>query len=165
MSIRFFKATLMLAAKAAVATSAVIGCLVTSAPPALGQQAPPASVTFKVRGASDRLEMTVNGSRVVEFPFEVPRMMVNNPEIIRVSPISSRSIQISALRAGVTQLNVWDGDNNVIAVDVIVTGDVAELELTLRSLFPEAALRLRPLNSSLYISGSVPKAEMVTSIL
>src|SRR5437868_3632080 len=92
-------------------------------------------------------------------------MMVNNPEIVRVSPISSRSIQLSALRAGVTQLNVWDSDNNVTSVDVIVSGDVAELELTLKSLFPQAALRLHPLNSSLYISGFVPKADMVTSIL
>ena len=48
--------------------------------------------------------MTVNGSKVVEFPFEVPRMMVNNPDVIRVSPISSTSIQISAMRAGVTQV-------------------------------------------------------------
>jgi pilus assembly protein CpaC len=153
------------AAKAAIAVALAVGCVVSDAAVARAQNLPPPSVTFKVRGANDRLEITVNGSKVVEFPFEVPRMMVNNPEIIRVSPISSKSIQLSALRAGVTQLNVWDSDNNVTAVDIIVTGDVAELEMTLKSLFPDAALRLRPLNSSLYISGFVPKAEMVTSIL
>jgi pilus assembly protein CpaC len=168
MSIRFFTALSGPGLRAVVAASAVVACLATApsvfAPPACAQQ-PPAGVTFKVRGANERMEMTVNASRVVEFGFEVPRMMVNNPEIIRVSPISSRSIQISAMRPGVTQLNVWDADNNVTSIDIIVTGDVAELEMTLRSLFPEAALRLRPLNSSLYISGFVPKAEMVTSIL
>jgi pilus assembly protein CpaC len=168
MSIRFFTALLGPGLRAVVAASAVVAFLATApsafVPPACAQQ-PPAGVTFKVRGPNERMEMTVNASRVVEFGFEVPRMMVNNPEIIRVSPISSRSIQISAMRAGVTQLNVWDADNNVTSIDIIVTGDVAELEMTLRSLFPEAALRLRPLNSSLYISGFVPKAEMVTSIL
>jgi len=153
------------AASFAIAVALAIGCVLSGAPIARGQQLPPPSVTFKVRGANDRLELTVNASKVVEFPFEVPRMMVNNPEIIRVSPISSKSIQVSALRAGVTQLNVWDTDNNVTSVDVLVTGDVAELEMTLKSLFPDAALRLRPLNSSLYISGFVPKADMVTSIL
>src|SRR5206468_8451061 len=98
------------AAKAAFGLALAIGCVLTEAPVARGQVPPPPGVTFKVRGANDRLEITVNGSKVVEFPFEVPRMMVNNPEIIRVSPISSKSIQLSALRAGVTQLNVWDSD-------------------------------------------------------
>src|SRR5262245_8195693 len=121
-------------------------------------------ITFKVRGPAERLEMTVNGSRVVEFPFDVPRMMVNNPEVVRVAPISSRSIQLSAVRAGVTQLNVWDADNNITSVDLIILGDVAELDMTLKAIFPQAALKLRPLNSSLYISGFVPKAEMVASI-
>jgi pilus assembly protein CpaC len=41
---------------------------------------------------------------------------------------------------------------------------VGELDATLKTLFPEASVRLRPLNSSLYISGYVPKAEMVSSI-
>src|SRR5204863_4723061 len=43
--------------------------------------------------------------------------------------------------------------------------DAGEVEMTLKSLYPDAALLLRPLNSSLYVSGFVPKAEMVTSIL
>src|SRR6478609_8482843 len=98
MSIRFFTALLGPGLRAVVAASAAVACL-AALPPALAQQ-PPAGVTFKVRGANERMEMTVNASRVVEFGFEVPRMMVNNPEIIRVSPISSRSIQISAMRAG-----------------------------------------------------------------
>ena len=48
------------------------------------------------RGAAERLEMTVNTSRVVEFPFDVPRMLVNNPDLVRVVPISPKSVQLSA---------------------------------------------------------------------
>src|SRR5436190_6715509 len=152
--------------KALLALAAAIGCVLAGAVSARGQEAAAASsVTFKVQSASERLEMTVNASRVVEFRFAVPRMLVNNPELVRVTPISDRSIQLSALRAGVTQLNVWDGDNNVTSLDLIITGDVAELDMTLKSLFPQAAIRLRPLNSSLYVSGFVPKADMVSSIL
>ena len=89
------------------------------------------------------------------------KMLVNNPELVRVQPLSPRSIQLSALKAGVTQLNVWDDDDNVTSIDLTILGDVAELNATLKTLFPDASLRLRPLNSSLYISGFVPKAEMV----
>jgi pilus assembly protein CpaC len=155
----------ILSHKALVAVAAAIGCaLAVVAPTNAQDQAGAPGVSFKVRGASERLEMIVNGSRVVEFPFAVPRMLVNNPELVRVVPISDRSIQLSALRAGVTQLNVWDANENVTTVDIIIIGDVRELDMTLKSLFPSAALRLMPLNSSLYISGFVPKAEMVASI-
>ena len=126
--------------------------------------ASPPAVKFQVKSTTERLEMNVNTSKVVDFPFDVPKMLVNNPDIVRVIPISPKSIQLSALRAGVTQVNVWDADGNVTTVDVMILGDVGELDGTLKTLFPEASVRLRPLNSSLYISGYVPKAEMVTSI-
>jgi pilus assembly protein CpaC len=134
------------------------------APLAAQDARPASSIKFQVKGAAERLEMTVNTSRVVEFPFDVPRILVNNPELVRAVPISKRSIQLSAVRSGVTQLNVWDTEENVTTLDVTILGDVAELDLTLKTLFPEASLRLRPLNSSLYVSGFVPKAEMVGSI-
>ena len=150
--------------KAAWALVAAVCCTLVCIPPASGQAPGEGGIKFQVKGPAERLEMTVNTSRVVEFPFDVPRMLVNNPDLVRVVPISPKSIQLSALRAGVTQLNVWDSDGNVTSVDVVILGDVAELDMTLKTLFPEASLRLRPLNSSLYISGFVPKAEMVASI-
>ena len=151
---------------AKLALVAAISCaLVCAAPAALRAQPAATGVKFQVKGPAERLEMTVNASRVVEFPFDVPRMLVNNPDLVRVVPISPKSIQLSAVRAGVTQLNVWDTDGNVSTVDVIILGDVAQLDLTLKTLFPSASLRLYSLNSSLYISGFVPKAEMVQSII
>ena len=58
----------------------------------LSAQAQPAApgVTFQVRGPAERLEMTVNTSRVLEFQFEAPKMMVNNPDLERIAPISSK---------------------------------------------------------------------------
>jgi pilus assembly protein CpaC len=154
--------TLLAARRAVVAGLAAFACACVGLLPAAAQEPP--TVKFQVRGPSERLEMTVNSSKVVEFPFDVPKMLVNNPDLVRVIPISPKSIQLSAVRAGVTQLNVWDADGNVTSLDVVILGDVGELDMTLKTLFPEASLRLRPLNSSLYISGYVPKAEMVQSI-
>jgi pilus assembly protein CpaC len=152
--------------KAWLAWLAAVGCALVCTTPLVAQQPGPSdSVRFQVRGPAERLEMTVNSSKIVDFEFDVPRMMVNNDALVRVVPISPRSIQLSAARAGVTQLNVWDTEGNVTSLDVLILGDVAELDLTLKSLFPEASLRLRPLNSSLFISGFVPRAEMVKSIL
>jgi len=157
--------SLLTARRAALAGLAALACGLVCPVQARAQDEPNGSaVKFQVKSTSERLEMTVNTSKVVEFPFDVPKMLVNNPDLVRVVPISPKSIQLSALRAGVTQVNVWDTEGAVTTVDVMILGDVGELDATLKTLFPEASLRLRPLNSSLYISGFVPKAEMVTSI-
>src|SRR5688572_33053117 len=125
--------TLLAARRAVVAGLAAFVCACVGLSPAMAQEPP--AVKFQVRGPSERLEMTVNTSKVVEFPFDVPRMLVNNPELVRVVPISPRSIQLSALRAGVTQLNVWDADGSVTSLDLVILGDVGELDMTLKTLF------------------------------
>ncbi len=122
-------------------------------------------VKFKVLGQAERMTMIVNSSRIVEFPFEVPKMLVNNPDLVRIVPLSPKSIQVSALKQGTTQLNVWGTDDRITSIDLVINGDVQELEGVLKTEFPDAALRLRTLNSSLHISGFVPKAETVSQII
>ena len=123
-----------------------------------------AGIKFKVQGPAERLTITVNTSRIIDFPFDVPKMLVNNPDLVRVVPISPRQIQVSAQKQGVTQLNIWDMSDKVTTIDLTIVGDVQELDSILKQEFPDAALRLRPLNASLNISGFVPKAEDASRI-
>src|SRR6185295_7108460 len=60
---------------------------------------------------------------------------------------------------------VWSSDDRITSIDLVINGDVQELEGVLKTEFPEAALHLRTLNSSLHISGFVPKAESVSQII
>lgn len=154
------------AVHALIAGAVLAAGAILVAPPILHAQEPLAApgVKFKVQGAAERLEMTVNTSRILEFDFDVPKMLVNNPDLVRVIPISPRSVQLSAVKAGVTQVNVWDDKGKVTSIDLVILGDVQELDLILKTEFPEANIRLRPLNSSLFITGFVPKAEMVPQI-
>lgn len=131
---------------------------------AAAQDVIPSPVKFEVTGPAERMTLTVNTSKILEFPFEVPKMLVNNPEMVRVVPLSPKSVQVSAIKSGVTQLNVWDASEKITSVDLIIIGDVRELELVLKTEFPDAALKLRPLNNSLYISGFVPRASDVSQV-
>jgi pilus assembly protein CpaC len=124
----------------------------------------PSPVKFEVTGPAERMTLTVNTSKILEFPFEVPKMLVNNPEMVRVVPLSPKSVQVSAIKSGVTQLNVWDAEDKITSVDLVIIGDVRELEMVLKTEFPDAALKLRPLNTSLYISGFVPRATDVAQV-
>ena len=124
----------------------------------------PSPVKFEVNGPAERLTLTVNTSKILEFPFEVPKMLVNNPDMVRVVPLSPKSVQVSAVKAGVTQLNVWDAEEKITTVDLIINGDVQELEMVLKAEFPDATIRLRTINNSLYISGFVPRAADVSQV-
>ena len=63
---------------------------------------------------------------------------------LTVTPLSAEQIQVSAKKAGVTQVNLWDEDNNVYTVDVLIYGDVRELELALQRILagPEFLFRI-----------------------
>jgi pilus assembly protein CpaC len=73
---------------------------------------------------------------------------------------------LHAKKAGITTVNLWDDKGEIHTVDVIITGDVRELDLLLRSQFPDAALKLYPTSSStLIMSGYVDRADNVNRIV
>ncbi len=160
------------------AASAIVGlvsawALVTySVTPARGQDSPPViqdlpaqQVTFSINGPTQRLEMVVSTSRILTLEHKIPRLLVNNPEVVRATPISPNQVQLSALQPGVTQLNVWDENKNLYTVDVVVTPDGRQLQMLIKAEFPDANVRVRPLSNSVYLSGYVPSPSMVHSIV
>jgi pilus assembly protein CpaC len=65
----------------------------------------------------------------------------------------------------VTQVNLWDEDDQVYTVDVLIYGDVRELELALNRLFPESSVKVVRLTNSLVLEGYVERPEAVGPIL
>jgi pilus assembly protein CpaC len=138
-------------------------------PSALFAQKPAAtparlSVLYKIQNANERLEMTVHTSRILAMEQKIPQAQVNNPDILELTPLSPTQIQVSAKTAGVTQINLWGEDQKLFTVDVIVYGDVRELEMVLRSAFPNAALKIVPVANSVMISGFVDQPDHVERI-
>jgi pilus assembly protein CpaC len=129
------------------------------------QQPAQQPITFSIDGPTQRLEMVVSTSRILTLDHKIPRLLVNNTEIVRATPISPNQVQVSALQPGVTQLNIWDENNNLYTVDVVVVPDARQLEMLIKAEFPTAAVRVRPLAQSVYLSGYVPSPMMVRSIV
>lgn len=123
------------------------------------------AIQFDVSGPSQRLEMIVNTSRILTLDLNIPRALVNNPDLVQLTPLSPHQIQISALSPGVTQVNLWDENEQVHTLDVVVTGDARELQMLLEEEFPNATLRVRPLASSVIIAGFVDRPESVSQIV
>ncbi len=127
----------------------------------------PQPVIHRIQSTTERLEMLVNSSRIISLDRKIPQVQVNNPEILALTPLSPTEIQVSAKKAGVTQINIWSEDKQIYTIDVLVTGDARELAMLLRSQFPRAALKVMPVNNStsVIISGYVDDPTMVNQII
>lgn len=122
------------------------------------------SLEFRLGQPGQRLELTVNTSQVLKLRKKIPRVFVANPAVVQATPLAADQIQIAALAPGVTQVNLWDEQGQILTVDVMVSPDAAQLRQLLQSEFPEASLRVRPLAKSVYITGYVPRTEMIHDI-
>ena len=124
-----------------------------------------ASIIHRINSDNERQEMTVNTSRILTLERKIPQAQVNNPDILSLTPLSPTDIQLAAKKAGVTQVNLWDEDNNIYTVDVVVYGDTRELQMILTEQFPNASLKLRGIADGVLISGYVDQAHDVSSII
>jgi pilus assembly protein CpaC len=123
------------------------------------------SVIRHITQSTERLELTVNSSRILTLEKSIPRMVVNNPELVSVTALSKNQIQIAARNTGVTQINLWDEDDNVYSVDIAIYGDVRELQHALKRLFPKSSVKVLRLTNSLVLEGFVEKPEAVSPII
>jgi pilus assembly protein CpaC len=123
------------------------------------------SVIRKITKASEHLELNVHSSRILTLEKPIPRMVVNNPELVTVTALSTNQVQIAATNVGVTQINFWDEDGNVFTVDISIYGDVRELQLALKRIFPESSVKAVQLSHSLVLEGFVEKPEAVSPII
>ncbi|PHS16955.1 MAG: hypothetical protein COA78_03625 [Blastopirellula sp.] len=125
----------------------------------------PTSVNFHVNAPNQRLEIMVNSSRIFTLDTNIPKAQVNNPDLLTLTPLAQNQIQVSATKPGVTQVNLWSEDGSIHTIDVIITGDGRELQMLLESEFPHSSIRVRPLSSSVILSGYVDRPEAVSLIV
>jgi pilus assembly protein CpaC len=146
-----------------VVALAAATCLGSRAPVVHAQQTGP-SVVRNISRATERLEMTVNTSQILTLGTRIPRLVVNNPELVTATPISETQVQVAARKPGVTQINLWDENGNIYTVDLLIFGDVRELELVLKQMFPTSTIKVVRLTNSLVLNGQVDRPEIVQTV-
>ncbi|QDS92112.1 Type II secretion system protein D precursor [Roseimaritima multifibrata] len=120
-----------------------------------------ASVNYNVTQPVERLEMIVKSSRILTLDKRVPRFQVHNEQILGATPVSQNQIQVHGKTPGTTQLNLWDADDQLYTVDIVVLADAREVEGILGSQLPMASLRVTPINQSAIVSGTVTNVDDV----
>ena len=103
------------------------------------------------------VEVPAGKSQVIELPGPYVDVMVANPEIADVLPLSNRSIYVVGKKAGATGLTVYGpGKRLISAANIVVSADIDSLKRRLHELLPnERDIGVRPANQSVVLSGTV----------
>ncbi|HEY1561590.1 MAG TPA: type II and III secretion system protein family protein [Caulobacteraceae bacterium] len=128
----------------------VAGALATSAA-AQGAPPPPPGMT------SYELDVGAGKSQVLETPGVYTDLMVGDPKVADVVPLTTHSVYVVGKSVGATSLSIYGPGKRLIAtVDVVVDPDIADLQTRLREIIPEEKdIAMRMSNDSLVISGTV----------
>ncbi|HPP53534.1 MAG TPA: pilus assembly protein N-terminal domain-containing protein, partial [Thermoguttaceae bacterium] len=122
-------------------------------------------VIRKIENPSERLEMVANTSRILTLEKKIPQAQVNNPDLLELTALSPNQIQLHAKKPGVTQVNLWDENQRIYSIDVVIYGNAEELTLILRTQFPKASIKAAPISNGVLLSGYVDKPEDVSRII
>src|SRR6186713_2446778 len=87
----------------AVAAMVVAQSLTAFAQDASVAKSPP--VVQKITASNTKVEMTVNGSRILTMDEAIPRAQVANPDLLDFTVLSENQVQIHAKKAGLTTIN------------------------------------------------------------
>lgn len=145
---------------AALALSLALGV----AAPALAQISPAPGYD-----APSAVEVTVAAgkSQVIELPGPYTDVMVADPKIADVLPLSTRSVYVVGKSLGSTGLTIYGpGKRLIAAANVVVSADIDGLKARLHDILPgERDIAVRAANQSIVLSGTVGSPVALQQVL
>ncbi len=112
------------------------------------------------------MQMVVNTSREITADHIFKRVRIQNPNVLSAIPLEGGNrLQISAIATGVTQVDLLGADDSVHTIEIMVLGDVRELEAILRQQFPDGNLQVVPVQQGCIVSGFVTSDEHVNHVV
>ncbi|HSX56645.1 MAG TPA: type II and III secretion system protein family protein [Sphingomonas sp.] len=106
--------------------------------------------------SAGEIVVPVNKSQVVVADRPFTKVLIGNPEIADIVPLTNRSVYVLGKKQGTTSLTIYDRNNTLITViDVSVGADVVSLRRQLSELLPDEAIAVRASGDSVVLSGTV----------
>ena len=118
-----------------------------------------------IDGSVQQLELVVGASRRLKFGYKIPELLVEQPDVLKATPIAPNEILISGLKPGVTTITVMDPEKNLQSIAIQVTADTRKLEAALNTHFPDSNIRVHALQTGVILKGTVAKADQITPIM
>jgi pilus assembly protein CpaC len=121
--------------------------------------------TIKINSRDQQVQLITGTSRTLELAVPIKELLPGDSQLISVEPIGKRQVRVRAKMPGVTRIDLWDADGNEYNVEVLITGDARKLKATLALLFPDASIRVTPLERAVVLWGDVTSSEQLDLIV
>jgi pilus assembly protein CpaC len=146
-------------------TLVLAGALVSALSPALangvtkGDGATTVAIQADAVAASQRLDLSIGKSLVIELPRDAQEVFVANPKVANAVVRSTRKVFVIGIDNGATSIFVMDSlGRQITALEVNVGRDLNVLTQTLRTALPQAPIQVRPAGNSVLLTGAVASA-------
>ena len=106
-------------------------------------------------------------SQVIELPSAYSDLMIADPKVADVLPLSSHSVYIVGKAMGATALTIYGpGKRLIAAVNVVVSADIDSFKARLHEIMPdEKDVAVRAANQSIVLSGTASSPVVLQQIL
>ncbi|MCK9918477.1 type II and III secretion system protein family protein [Microbacteriaceae bacterium K1510] len=110
-------------------------------------------------GRTTALTVAVGKSQDVHTEKGFVDVIVSDPDIADVNPLTDQSLSILGKKIGTTRVSVYAENKKLVGIfDIEVTYDVTRLTNELNRRFPGSRLRVAPVNGRIMLSGEVTDA-------
>jgi pilus assembly protein CpaC len=111
-------------------------------------------------------EVPVNKSQILKVDRPFKDILVGNPKIADVLPLTNRTLYILGKALGTTSLSIYGANKSLLAiVDLVVTHNVDGLKAKIFELFPDEKIEVRTVNDSIVLSGTVSSSAHLQSVV
>jgi pilus assembly protein CpaC len=114
-------------------------------------------LTAGAQGLAPEVVVPVGKSQVIELPAPYSDLMIADPKIADVLPLTNHSVYVVGKGMGSTALTIYGpGKRLIAAANVVVSADVEGLKTRLGEILPEERdIAVRAANQSIVVSGTV----------
>ena len=119
------------------------------------------SAPIRIDHSVSSIDLITKTSRLLEFDYDVPEMVIDNQSVLRATPIASNKVLLTALKPGFATITASDPNNQTQTLTVMVRGDVRSLEMALRQFYPSSTIRATALETGVVLSGTLARGEDV----
>lgn len=138
--------------RAAVATLA-LACGVSGLS---GQAAAASKIAVGTTNSSQRVQLGLNKSIVIDLPADAYDILVANPAVADAVTRTARRIYLFGKQVGETNIFVFGaGGEQIVSLDLAVERDVSGLESHIRRFIPTSNVRVELINDNVVLTGTV----------
>ncbi len=151
----------------------VIACLFlaavfAAAMPIASAQAQDAVINISASTTTKTIKIAKGKPRTIHFSKDFFEIVVGDPEIANVTPLTDQSFYVLGHKLGTTGIALFDENKQLVgSIDIEVTYDTAQLNATIAQNLPESDIRASTANGQVVLSGDAkdqPAADKARTI-